>query len=114
MRAQAIANLDTFGYPDPFSPPTVPGYTFRIQTVHELPIYQAPPRFNQTETAFLDARLYELVNHLKVEPAPNSQHNCGLVLGTGTLQRSNQSHLNQVDRSREEPSRGNVQTVQLH
>ena len=80
MRAQALANLDTFGYPDPFSPPTVPGYTFRIQTVHELPIYQAPPRFNQTETAFLDARLYELVNHLKVEPAPNSQHNCGLVL----------------------------------
>jgi hypothetical protein len=80
MRAQALANLDVFGYPDPYSPPTVPGYTFRIQTVHDLPIYQSPQRFNQLETAFLDARIYELVNVAKVEPAPNSQHNCGLVL----------------------------------
>ena len=80
MRAQAIANLDTFGYPDPYTPPTIPGYTFRIQTVHDQPIYKNPTRFNQQETAFLEARVYELVNLTKVEPAPNSPHNCPLVL----------------------------------
>jgi hypothetical protein len=58
MRAQAIANLDTFGYPDPYSPPTVPGYTFRIQTIHDKPIYKNPTRFNQQESAYLDARIY--------------------------------------------------------
>ena len=80
MRAQSLANLDVFGYPDPYEPPTVPGYTFRIQTIHDKPIYQNPQRFNQQETAFLDARLYELVNLTKVEPAPNSSHNLPLVL----------------------------------
>jgi len=80
MRAQAIANLDTFGYPDPYSPPTIPGYTFRIETTHDQPIYKNPTRFNQQEAAFLDARIYELVNLTKVEPAPNSPHNCPLVL----------------------------------
>ena len=79
MRAQAIANLDTFGYPDPYSPPTIPGYTFRIETTHDQPIYKNPTRFNQQEAAFLDARIYELVNLTKVEPAPNSPHNCPLV-----------------------------------
>ena len=80
MRAQALANLDVFGYPDPYEPPTVPGYTFRIQTIHDKPIYQNPQRFNQQESAFLDARIYELVNLTKVEPAPNSSHNLPLVL----------------------------------
>jgi len=80
MRAQSLANLDVFGYPDPYEPPTVPGYTFRIQTIHDKPIYQNAQRFNQQETAFLDARLYELVNLTKVEPAPNSSHNLPLVL----------------------------------
>ena len=80
MRAQAIANLDTFGYPDPYSPPTIPGYTFRIETTHDKPIYKNPTRFTQQESAFLDARIYELVNLTKVEPAPNSPHNCPLVL----------------------------------
>ena len=80
MRAQALANLDTFGYPDPYSPPTIPGYTFRIETTHDKPIYKNPTRFTQQESAFLDARIYELVNLTKVEPAPNSPHNCPLVL----------------------------------
>ena len=80
MRAQALANLDVFGYPDPYEPPTIPGYTFRIQTIHDKPIYQNPQRFNQQESAFLDARIYELVNLTKVEPAPNSSHNLPLVL----------------------------------
>ena len=80
MRAQALANLDCFGYQDPSNPPTVPGYTFRIRTVHDRPIYQNPQRFNQLETAFLDARIHELMGVGKLEPAPDSQHNCSLVL----------------------------------
>jgi len=80
MRAQALANLDVFGYPDPYDQPTIPGYTFRIQTIHENPIYLPTQRFNQQETAFLEARLYELVNVAKVEQAPKSPHNLPLVL----------------------------------
>jgi transposase InsO family protein len=80
MRAQALANLDVFGYPNPYDPPTIPGYTFRIQTIHENPIYLPTQRFNQQETAFLEARLYELVNVAKVEQAPKSPHNLPLVL----------------------------------
>ena len=80
MRAQALANIDVFGYPDPFTPPTVPGYTFRIQTTHNHPIYQHPGKWNQTEAAFLDARIYELMNKCKIEAAPGAVHNCPLVL----------------------------------
>ena len=80
MRAQALANIDCFGYQDPTSPPTVPGYTFRIRTVHDRPIYQSPQKFNQLETAFLDARVHELRGVGKIEPAPDSQHNCRVCL----------------------------------
>ena len=80
MRAQALSNLDCFGYQDQSNPPTVPGYTNRIRTIHDRSIYQNAHRFNQLETAFLDARAYELRGVGKIDPAPDSQHNCGLVL----------------------------------
>jgi hypothetical protein len=79
MRAQALANLDVFGYPDPHNPYTVPGYTFRLTTTHDRPIFCPAGKYNQTESAFLDARLYYLMNHNKIEPS-TAIHNCPLVL----------------------------------
>jgi hypothetical protein len=67
MRAQALTNLDAFGHPDPQNPPIVPGYTFGLDLVRNNPIYNKPRRFNQTETAFLEAKVKELLESRKLE-----------------------------------------------
>ena len=77
FRAQALANLDAFGHPDPENPPTIPGYEYKIEVTDSNPVYHKPQRFNQTETAFLEARIAELKGYGKLEDS-SSQYNTHL------------------------------------
>ena len=79
FRAQALANLDAFGHPNPDNPPTIPGYEYKIELTDPNPVYHKPQRFNQTETAFLEARITELKGYGKLEDS-DSQYNTQLCL----------------------------------
>ena len=79
MRAQALANLDVFGFPDPGNPPKVPDADFTMPLLRDKPVYVRHQKFSQHESAFLDAKIYELVQRGKLEPS-TSQYNTNLVL----------------------------------
>jgi transposase InsO family protein len=79
FRAQALANIDVMGHPDPSNPPTIPGYDFTIDVNTKEPVYLKPQKFNQTETAFLEARIAELMSYGKIRPS-QSMYNTHLCL----------------------------------
>jgi RNase H-like domain found in reverse transcriptase/Reverse transcriptase (RNA-dependent DNA polymerase)/Integrase zinc binding domain/Integrase core domain len=79
FRAQALANIDVMGHTDPTNPPTIPGYDFTIDVNTKDPVYLKPQRFNQTETAFLEARIAELMTYGKIRPS-QSMYNTHLCL----------------------------------
>ena len=80
LKAQAIANLDCYGYPDPDKPPTIPGYSMPLKLKDNVPVYTGPQRYAIIESAFLKARVHEFTTSGKIEEAEESMYNSPVKL----------------------------------
>jgi hypothetical protein len=79
FRAQALANLDIFGAPDPDNPPRVKGHQIRIETEDERPCRARPRRFNLIQQACLEAKTNIMVRQHKLKDTQSAWSH-GLVL----------------------------------
>jgi hypothetical protein len=79
FRAQALANLDVFGAPDPDNPPRVKGHQIRIETVDERPCRARPRRYNLIQQGFLEAKTNIMVRQHKLRDTQSAWSH-GLVL----------------------------------
>jgi len=80
LRAQALANLDCYGYPDPDNPPTIPGYMMPLKLEDNIPIFSGPQKLTLLETAFLKARINEFLRTGKVRASDSSMYNSPVML----------------------------------
>ena len=64
--AQALANLDVFGSPDPDNPPRVKGQQIRVETTDNVPVRARPRRFDMIQQAFLEAKTNLMVRQHKL------------------------------------------------
>ena len=80
LRAQVLANLDCYGYPDPEKPPTVPGYSMPLKLTDNIPVHSKPQKFSTLESAFLQARIHEFIKNGKLRPSEGSLYNSPVCL----------------------------------
>ena len=70
LRAQALANLRTYGYIE--HPPCVSGYKIPLKLTDSIPGHSKPQKLSQIESAFLQAQSHELLLTEKIQHSTGS------------------------------------------